>query len=59
MNSDRVQEFFAMGGYAAYIWSAWGVTLLVLTALLFASLRSMRAREKELAALEAQREGKR
>jgi heme exporter protein D len=56
---DRVQEFLAMGGYAAFVWPAWGLTVLVLGGLVWSSLRSMRAREKELAALEAKREGKR
>jgi heme exporter protein D len=54
---DHVQEFFAMGGYAAYVWTAWGLTLFVLGGLAWASLRSMRARERELAALESAREG--
>ena len=25
-----MQEFFNMGGYAAYVWSAFGITMLVL-----------------------------
>lgn len=58
MKSWDVQEFFAMGGYAAYVWSAWGLTLAVLTGLALASLRTMRRRERELASLEALREGK-
>lgn len=27
-----VQEFFAMGGYAFYVWTSYGVTLIVLLA---------------------------
>ncbi len=27
-----VQEFFAMGGYAFYVWSSYGITLIVLLA---------------------------
>jgi heme exporter protein D len=27
-----VQEFFAMGGYAIYVWPAYGLTLIVLLA---------------------------
>lgn len=27
-----MQEFLAMGGYAPYVWSSFGVTFLVLTA---------------------------
>jgi heme exporter protein D len=30
--SDRLHSFFAMGGYAAYIWPAYGVFFLVLLA---------------------------
>ena len=41
-----------MGGYAAYVWSSYGLVLAVLAALLIASFLGMRARERELAALE-------
>jgi heme exporter protein D len=27
-----LQEFFAMGGYALYVWTAYGLTLIVLLA---------------------------
>ena len=27
-----IQDFFAMGGYAAYVWPAYGLTLIVLLA---------------------------
>ena len=27
-----IQEFFAMGGYAVYVWPAYGLTLIVLLA---------------------------
>ena len=27
-----VQEFFAMGGYAFYVWTSYGITLIVLVA---------------------------
>jgi heme exporter protein D len=27
-----VQEFFVMGGYAFYVWTAYGITLVVLVA---------------------------
>ena len=42
-----------MGGYGAYVWPAWGVAVLVLGGLIVASIRTMRAREQELAELEA------
>ena len=40
-----------MGGYAAFVWSAFGITTLVLVGLLVQSWRSLKAREAELAAL--------
>ena len=43
-----------MGGYGSFIWSAWGIALVVLTLLIVASLKSMRARERELAQMEAE-----
>ena len=46
-------KFFAMGGYAAFVWPAIGITALVLGALFFASWRSLRRREAELDAVKA------
>ena len=40
-----------MGGYAAYVWPAFGVALAVLVGLLVASLRSLRANQAALSAL--------
>jgi len=44
-----VREFFAMGGYAAYVWSAYGIAAVVLIGLVWQSLRSLRATERDLA----------
>ena len=41
-------DFFAMGGYAAYVWTAYGFAALVLIALLVHSWRSARRRDAEL-----------
>jgi heme exporter protein D len=41
-------EFFAMGGYAAYVWPAYGFAALVLIALLVQSWRAARRRVSEL-----------
>jgi heme exporter protein D len=41
-------DFFAMGGYAAYVWPAYGVAALVLIVLLVQSWRSARRRDAEL-----------
>lgn len=40
-----------MGGYAGFVWSAFGITALVLVGLLVLSWRGLKARESELAAL--------
>lgn len=40
-----------MGGYAAYVWSAFGFTLVVLVGLLGQSWRAAHQREAELAQL--------
>ena len=50
-------EFLQMGGYGAYVWPAWGIAATTLALLAVVSIRTMRAREKELAALEADRRG--
>ncbi|MBL8668584.1 MAG: heme exporter protein CcmD [Rhodospirillales bacterium] len=44
--------FVEMGGYAAYIWPAFGATTLVLVVLAVASLRQLRSREQTLAGLQ-------
>ena len=46
-------EVFNMGEYGMYIWPAWGFAVLILGGLVIASVRVMRARERELAGLEA------
>ncbi|MSP82169.1 MAG: heme exporter protein CcmD [Alphaproteobacteria bacterium] len=47
--------FFAMGGYAAYVWPAFGVTAVVLAALLLTSRRRLKASEALLRDLESAR----
>ena len=51
----EISEFFAMGGHAGFIWPAWAIAVVVLAGLILQSLQSLRAREAELAALEAAR----
>lgn len=46
-----MSEFLAMGGYAAYVWSAFGFALVVLLGLLAQSWRAAHQREAELAQL--------
>lgn len=51
-----MSEFLAMGGYAAFIWPAYGVATVVLVALLVFSIRTMRQREALVYSLRASRE---
>ena len=52
---DGMGQFFAMGGYAGYVWPAFGIVLVVMAALWFASDRSWRKSEQTLAALRKNR----
>ena len=47
-----MSEFFNMGGYAAFVWPAIGLSALVMVILYIQSHRSLRAREAELEALQ-------
>ena len=50
---QSVSEYLNMGGYAGFVWPAWGLAVLVIGGLVWASLRDLRAREAEIAVLEA------
>ncbi len=50
-----MSSFFAMGGYAAYVWPAYGVAAVVLIGVWIASVRGLRARQSEIEAVEAER----
>ena len=50
---DFLRTFLHMDGYGGYVWPAFVVTVLVMAALLIASLRSLKVRESTLAALRA------
>jgi heme exporter protein D len=54
-----MSEFFYMGGYAAFIWSAYGIATIVLCGLLGLSLKSMREREALVEALRSHRSRRR
>jgi heme exporter protein D len=47
---EQMQEFFAMGGYGAFVWPAFGASALVLGWLWVSSLRRLRGLERALAA---------
>ncbi|MSO75101.1 MAG: heme exporter protein CcmD [Alphaproteobacteria bacterium] len=48
-------SFWEMGGYAVYVWPAFGAAAVILIALLAISLRTLRARERALRVLEKTR----
>jgi heme exporter protein D len=45
-------EFFAMGGYATYVWSAYGAAVVVLVGLVVATVVRRHNSRRNLAALE-------
>ena len=51
--------FLAMGGYAQYVWPAYGAAALVLIGLLLWTLAGYRKRQRELEALQRQSERRR
>jgi heme exporter protein D len=50
-----MHEFLAMGGYALYVWAAWGVAVAVLAGLFLASLARARALGRRLDAMTGRR----
>jgi heme exporter protein D len=49
-----LDHFLAMGGYARFVWPAFGLAFLVLGGLLVESLVTYKKRQRELAAAEKQ-----
>lgn len=47
-------SFWEMGGYAAYVWPAFGAAAVILIGLLAISVRTLRSRERALRALEGE-----
>lgn len=50
-----VDHFFAMGGYAAFVWPAFGLAVIILGGLFIESLVTYKKRQRELAAAEKRR----
>ena len=48
-------SFFAMGGYAGFVWPAYAIAFLVIGGLIVQSVRSLKAREREAATIESVR----
>jgi len=51
---SALDTFLAMGGYARYVWPAYGFAVLVLGGLLVQSLSAYRRCRRELAALQGE-----
>ncbi len=47
-----MSAYFAMGGHAAFVWSAYGVAAVVMVAMLVASLRGLRRQQQAVRLLE-------
>ena len=56
---NAITEFLAMGGYAPYVWGAYGLTAAVAIALVAVSLAQRRSAMRTLAALERLRSNRR
>ena len=52
--SGSVQHFLAMGGYAAYVWPAYGLAVVVIGGFLISSLGAYRRAQRELAKLQGE-----
>ena len=48
----EIYEFLAMGGYARFVWPAYGIALILIGGLALQSVRSLRALRREIATLE-------
>jgi heme exporter protein D len=48
---ETIAQFLSMGGYAAFVWPAYGVGAAVMIGLLAQTLKNLHAQNAELAAL--------
>ena len=53
MNGAFPQDFWAMGGYAAYVWPAYGMAAAVMLWLLWRALRELREAQTRLKQLQS------
>jgi heme exporter protein D len=52
-----LSKFLDMGGYAAFVWPGYALATLAVIGMLVFSLRTLRAREREFAAMRKNRRG--
>lgn len=55
MAFDSFAAFIDMGGYAAWVWTAYGLAALALGGILILTRRTLKAREREFETLKANR----
>jgi len=48
---ETISQYLSMGGYAAFVWPAYGIGAAAMIRLLAQTLRHLRARNADLAAL--------
>lgn len=48
------QDFLQMGGYAGFVWSAWGITLIAVIGLTISAVRAARFWQSEVEKFEVQ-----
>lgn len=56
---ENLSAFLTMGGYAGYIWPAYGLAVVVMAGVLVASVRLAHKNEKDLSALQSLRSARR
>ena len=54
---SALEHYLAMGGYAAFVWPAYGLVTVVMVGLLVLRLRTLRRTEAALAAMRAAHPG--
>jgi heme exporter protein D len=56
---ESLSSFFAMGGYAGYVWPSYSLAIAVMVAVLVASLRGVKNAERELEQIQSLRPSRR
>ena len=56
---DAILNVLNMGGYAAWVWPAYGLAAVAIVGILIATRRTLKAREREFEALKSARRGER
>jgi len=56
---DSLMTYLEMGGYARFVWPAYGLAAVVTLGLLAVSVKTLRSRERALAMLQEQNPGRR